>query len=202
MSRSIPRTTSGLSGEASIRSSKTTTGRRLAIEAEPRPEAEETPLRPEAVIEGLPFRPAHGAQQDGVARRGHLHDGFGQGGAETVVGRAADEPLFHLEPDAGAFGHDVEDLLRLPHDLRPDPVAGENRDAIFFHFALPFRDVVHQPAVGDELLHEGRHRLDVERFGCAADDPDQPAVGVHLDLSALRSPAPTDRATRRWEAPC
>ena len=110
----------------------------VGVEAEPRAEAEEAPLRPEAVVERFPFRAAHGAQEYGVARHGHLQDILGQRGAEPVVGRPADQPLLHLEPDAGACGHDVEDLPRLPHDLRPDPVAGEDRYAIFLHFALRF----------------------------------------------------------------
>ncbi len=109
----------------------------VRVEAETGSQAEETPLRPDAVIEGFPFRTPHGAQENGVARKRQFHHLVGKGGAETVVGGAADETFLHLETDAGPLGHDAEDLHRLPDDLGPDAVAGEDRDAIFFHFAIP-----------------------------------------------------------------
>jgi hypothetical protein len=79
---------------------------------------------------------AHRTEENGVARQRQLHHLVGQGGAAAVVGGAADETLFHHEPDAGAFGHNAEDLQGLFDNLRPDPVAGEDRDAILPHFAF------------------------------------------------------------------
>ena len=73
----------------------------VRVEAQTRPEAEEPPLRPDAVIEGLPFRAAHGAQENRVARKRQLHRRLGKGGAEAVVSAAPDGALLHLEPGAG-----------------------------------------------------------------------------------------------------
>ena len=91
MSRSIPRTTCRLEGRGVDQILEDDDRTEVRVETEPRTQSEETPLRPDAVIEGFPLRTADGAQQDGVARLREFHDLIGKGGSVAVVSGAADQ---------------------------------------------------------------------------------------------------------------
>ena len=75
-----------------------------------------------------PFRAADGAEQHGVGLLRPLHGGVGDRDLMGVVGRAADEVGLGLEGCDAAPAEPGDELLDLARDLRPDAVAGQEKE--------------------------------------------------------------------------
>jgi hypothetical protein len=109
-------------------------GPQVGKKSELLPQSQQRPFRPMLIIQAVPFRSANRAEQNGVAFSREVQAFLRQGFAAALIGGAADEAFPSIERRSRYVGYDPDHLEGFPHDLRSDPVAGENADFKGFLF--------------------------------------------------------------------
>ena len=120
-------------GERRIADRRPEIGEELQILAEP----QEPGLGAHVVGHLVPFRPAHRAEEHRVGGERLLHGRVGDRLAVSVIGRAADEVLLVFEAVRPVLVEPGDHPLHLGHHLRPDAVAGEEKEVVGGHGAEP-----------------------------------------------------------------
>ena len=85
------------------------------------------PLRTDGVVQPVPLGSAHGSQHHRVAGLGHGQDIIGQGFPVGIDGRAAHQPLLHVDGEAENIAHLAQHRHGLRHHFRADAVARKHR---------------------------------------------------------------------------
>ena len=116
-------------GESGIADRRPEIGEQLKILAQP----EQPGLGALVVSDAIPFRPADGAEHDGVGGEGAVHGRLGDRLAMRVVGAAADEVGLGLELGEALRVDPGHEAGHLAHHLGTDAVAGEQQKLIGRH---------------------------------------------------------------------
>ena len=90
-------------------------------------QAQQRPLRPHGKVEFVPARTTDGAEENGVDRLRPLEGVVGQRRAVGVDAGAADEGFADVDVETVFPVEPVDHAPRGVHDLRSDPVAGQEQ---------------------------------------------------------------------------
>ena len=104
------------------------------------PQSKEALLWTQTCVGIVPARAAHGAEENGVGGFAKLDSFGGQRRTAGIERATTDQSLAQFQRVIPPLGHRVEHADALGYDLRPDPVAGEQRNRQRVHTRLVWVD--------------------------------------------------------------
>ncbi|ELQ11774.1 Glutamine amidotransferases class-II [Pseudomonas syringae BRIP39023] len=109
----------------------------VAEQAQLRTDFQQTALRTDVALDGVPFRAADCTEQHGVGRTGTIQGFIGQRHAVLVDGRATDHVVGQFKPQLILFVGQLQHLDRFGHDFRTNTITWENQN-LLAHNILDF----------------------------------------------------------------